>query len=114
MKLLHVVGTRPNFGYIDFLALMARAACVLTDSGGIQEETTVLGVPCLTLRTTTERPITIHEGTNRLVDPTNVRSIVAAAVEALSGARVQTPRRPEYWDGRASERIVATLAGVAN
>jgi UDP-N-acetylglucosamine 2-epimerase (non-hydrolysing) len=97
-------------GYLDFLALMASAACVLTDSGGVQEETTVLGVPCITLRTTTERPITIYEGTNRLVDPSNVRSIVAAALEALSGPRVQTPRRPRYWDGHASERIVATLA----
>ncbi len=97
-------------GYLDFLALMARAACVLTDSGGIQEETTVLGVPCITLRTTTERPVTIYEGTNRLVDPSNARSIVVAALEALSGPRVQTPRRPRYWDGRASERIVSTLA----
>lgn len=90
-------------GYLDFLALQDGAAIVLTDSGGIQEETTALGVPCLTLRTTTERPITIDQGTNRLVgiDPV---SIVEAAFDVLEhGVEV---RRPALWDGKAAGRIV--------
>ena len=93
-------------GYLDFLSVQSGARLVLTDSGGIQEETTMLGIPCLTLRTTTERPITISEGTNRLVgvDP---EKIVSAAAEALSGT-VST-RRPPLWDGRAGERIVDVL-----
>jgi UDP-N-acetylglucosamine 2-epimerase (non-hydrolysing) len=93
-------------GYIDFLALTIEAAAVLTDSGGIQEETTVLGVPCVTMRTTTERPITISEGTNRLVglDP---QAAADALKDALESPR--TPRRPHLWDGKASERIVAVL-----
>jgi len=97
-------------GYLDFLGLMASAGCVLTDSGGIQEETTVLGVPCITVRTTTERPVTISEGTNRLVDPADAPSIVASALEALGRRFGDTPRRPRFWDGRAAERIVAVLA----
>jgi UDP-N-acetylglucosamine 2-epimerase (non-hydrolysing) len=94
-------------GYLDFMKLLAEARLVLTDSGGIQEETTVLGVPCLTLRNNTERPITIEQGTNRLVglDP---QRIVAAARAVLS----EPPRPgqvPELWDGRASSRIVDIL-----
>ena len=90
-------------GYVDFLALMAEARLVLTDSGGIQEETTILGVPCLTLRENTERPITISMGTNRLVgsDPD---AIVTAASEALELPRL-APVRPPLWDGKAGERI---------
>lgn len=93
-------------GYLDFIALEAAAAVVLTDSGGVQEETTVLGVPCLTLRDNTERPITITEGTNRLVgrDP---EAVVAAALEVLHDP--PSPRRPELWDGRAGERIAVAL-----
>ncbi len=93
-------------GYLDFLALQAGAALVLTDSGGIQEETTALGVPCLTLRENTERPITISEGTNRLVgtDPTAIRS---AASDVLSNR--PAARCPALWDGRAGERIAAVL-----
>ncbi|MCH9034626.1 MAG: UDP-N-acetylglucosamine 2-epimerase (non-hydrolyzing) [Planctomycetes bacterium] len=93
----------PPLGYLDFLHLMSEAACVLTDSGGIQEETTILGVPCLTLRENTERPITIDEGTNRLVgsDPA---VIIAAFQEAVS--KPVEPKRPHLWDGRAAERIV--------
>ena len=93
-------------GYLDFLALQADARIVLTDSGGVQEETTVLGVPCLTLRENTERPITVTEGTNRLVgrDPATV---LAAAREVLAHPPEQ--RRPKLWDGRAGERIATAL-----
>lgn len=96
-------------GYLDFVALQAGAACVLTDSGGIQEETTVLGVPCLTLRDNTERPITISEGTNRLVgrDPTTV---LAAYREVRSDP--PAARRPELWDGKAGLRCAGAIAGV--
>jgi UDP-N-acetylglucosamine 2-epimerase (non-hydrolysing) len=93
-------------GYLDFIALEARATLVLTDSGGIQEETTVLGVPCLTLRDNTERPITVAEGTNRVVgrDPC---TIVEAAREVLRDG--VAPRRPALWDGHAAERIAGVL-----
>lgn len=93
-------------GYLEFLALEAQARVVLTDSGGVQEETTVLGVPCLTLRDNTERPITVTEGTNRVVgrDP---NSIVEAALDVMETG--VEPRRPELWDGRAGERIAAAL-----
>lgn len=94
--------------YMSFLHLWRDAALVLTDSGGLQEETTALGVPCLTLRENTERPITISEGTNRLVG-TDPQAIVAAAREALA-AGAPAARRPALWDGRAAERIVAVLA----
>lgn len=90
-------------GYLDFLKLMSDAHAVLTDSGGVQEETTILGVPCLTLRHNTERPITLTEGTNRLVAPTKQGILDAlAAVDGTAGA---APRMPTLWDGRAAERI---------
>lgn len=93
-------------GYLDFLALQADARLVLTDSGGVQEETTVLGVPCLTLRDNTERPITVSEGTNRLVgrDPATV---LAVAREVLDEPPER--RRPALWDGKAGERVAAAL-----
>src|SRR5262249_9497779 len=94
-------------GYLDFLKLMAHARLVLTDSGGIQEETTVLGVPCLTLRTSTERPATISEGTNTLVGLAPDR-IVAEGQKALAQPLGQV-RRPELWDGKAAARIVNIL-----
>jgi len=98
-------------GYLDFLCLMANAAAVLTDSGGIQEETTILGVPCLTLRENTERPITVAEGTNRLVRAAR-EEIVRAYREARGGgSRVR--RAPRLWDGKAAERIAAVLAADA-
>jgi len=98
----------PPLGYLDFIALEASARLVLTDSGGVQEETTVLGVPCLTLRDSTERPITLTEGTNRLVgrDPDR---IVRAAREVMA-APPPPPRRPALWDGQAGQRIAAVLA----
>ena len=94
-------------GYLDFVALQAGAAVVLTDSGGVQEETTVLGVPCLTLRENTERPITIDEGTNQLIGRDPAR-IVAAAEHVLTHG--VEPRRPALWDGKAAERIAAVIA----
>jgi UDP-N-acetylglucosamine 2-epimerase (non-hydrolysing) len=101
--------TTPPLGYLDFLNLWKDARVVLTDSGGIQEETTALGVPCLTLRENTERPITVEEGTNELVG-TDPARIVSAARRVVAGGG-KRGRRPELWDGRAAERIVAHLAG---
>ena len=98
----------PPAGYLDFIALQASARVVLTDSGGVQEETTVLGVPCLTLRENTERPITLTEGTNQLVgrDP---ERIVKTALRVLETPPPQ--RAPALWDGRAGQRIAAVLLG---
>ena len=97
----------PPLGYLDFLHLMSEARLVLTDSGGIQEETTVLQVPCLTLRENTERPVTIEEGTNRLVgiDPA---VILRAANEVLANTSKKS-RIPALWDGRAATRILDVL-----
>jgi UDP-N-acetylglucosamine 2-epimerase (non-hydrolysing) len=94
-------------GYLDFLSLMATARFLVTDSGGIQEETTALGVPCLTLRGNTERPITITEGTNRLLG-TDPASILPAASALLAGPP-GVARCPALWDGHAGERIAAVL-----
>jgi UDP-N-acetylglucosamine 2-epimerase (non-hydrolysing) len=94
-------------GYREMLALQARAGLVLTDSGGVQEESTVLGVPCLTLRDSTERPVTVTEGTNRLV-PDRSTSAILAAFRASWGKPVPV-RRPEGWDGRAAERVADAL-----
>src|SRR5581483_4768016 len=97
----------PPLGYLEFLRLTSEARMVLTDSGGIQEETTILQVPCLTLRENTERPVTIEQGTNRLVGVDPAR-ILTAALETLD-----TPRRavspPVFWDGKAGVRIVDVL-----
>lgn len=94
-------------GYLDFLHLYSNSRLVLTDSGGVQEETTVLGIPCLTLRENTERPITVTEGTNRLVgsDPETIKREAVAALERPIAA----PRAPELWDGRAAARIVDAI-----
>jgi UDP-N-acetylglucosamine 2-epimerase (non-hydrolysing) len=98
----------PPQGYLEMLGLMHDARLVLTDSGGVQEETTALGVPCVTLRDTTERPITAEQGTNTLVgnDPDRLRAAVA---EVLRGGG-KAGRLPELWDGHAGERIVAVLS----
>ncbi len=103
-KNLHLI---EPLGYLDFIGLMARAALVLTDSGGVQEETTVLGVPCLTLRDCTERPITVTMGTNAVVG-TDPERVLGAAHRALAG---DWPRGtlPEGWDGHAAARIAAIL-----
>jgi UDP-N-acetylglucosamine 2-epimerase (non-hydrolysing) len=97
-------------GYLDFMKLVAHARIVLTDSGGIQEETTVLGVPCLTLRNNTERPITCEQGTNQLVglDP---ERIIAAGLGVLA-LPVSAGRVPQMWDGQAARRIVDILVGT--
>jgi UDP-N-acetylglucosamine 2-epimerase (non-hydrolysing) len=100
------VATEP-LGYLDTLNLMAGATLVLTDSGGVQEETTVLGVPCLTLRHNTERPVTVTEGTNTLVG-TDRHRIVAEAQRILDG-QGKRGRIPRYWDGQAAQRIVECL-----
>jgi UDP-N-acetylglucosamine 2-epimerase (non-hydrolysing) len=101
------IRTVEPLGYLDFLHLMSRARLVLTDSGGIQEETTILQVPCLTLRHNTERPVTIERGTNRLVG-TDPQCILTAAREALAAPR-PAGRVPELWDGAASRRIADVL-----
>jgi UDP-N-acetylglucosamine 2-epimerase (non-hydrolysing) len=97
-------------GYLDMIALTASAGLVLTDSGGVQEETTFLGVPCLTLRSSTERPVTITEGTNRLV-PVRSRGQILAACREPPVAR-RGP--PELWDGHAAARIARALRSWAS
>jgi UDP-N-acetylglucosamine 2-epimerase (non-hydrolysing) len=92
-------------GYIEFMGLVTEARLAITDSGGIQEETTYLGIPCLTLRENTERPITISEGTNRLVRLGDL----LRHVKDVEAGKWPTGRRPALWDGRAAERIVADL-----
>jgi UDP-N-acetylglucosamine 2-epimerase (non-hydrolysing) len=111
----HPITALPNLhlvdplGYLDFMKLVAHARLVLTDSGGIQEETTVLGVPCLTLRNNTERPATVDEGTNILIGQDPVR-ILTAARQVLAAPPTVAGRVPELWDGRAAGRILDVLA----
>lgn len=97
----------PPQGYLQMLGLMAGAALVLTDSGGLQEETTALGLACLTLRENTERPITVEEGTNTLVG--SDRAAILRGVEDILGGGGKRGRMPEFWDGHAAERIAADL-----
>jgi UDP-N-acetylglucosamine 2-epimerase (non-hydrolysing) len=98
----------PPQGYLEMLGLMAGARIVLTDSGGLQEETTALGVPCLTLRENTERPITVEQGTNTMVGR-NIAEIRRHAEVILAG-RGKQGRLPELWDGHSAERVAADLA----
>jgi UDP-N-acetylglucosamine 2-epimerase (non-hydrolysing) len=107
MKALRLI---EPLGYLDFLRLYSGARLVLTDSGGIQEETTALGIPCLTLRENTERPITVELGTNRIVG-TDTKRITQAAFASLDAARdkAEPPRIPPLWDGRTAVRICDAL-----
>ena len=131
MKIINVVGARPNFmkfapyiiknngkvseavnlcdplGYLDFLKLMAEAGIILTDSGGVQEDTTILGIPCVTLRENTERPVTATDGTNVVVG-TDRSKIVEKAQEVLSCDTLES-HIPEIWDRKASRRIVKLI-----
>jgi UDP-N-acetylglucosamine 2-epimerase (non-hydrolysing) len=97
-------------GYLDFLSLESEAAAVLTDSGGVQEETTFLGVPCFTLRANTERPVTIRAGTNTLLglDPRRIADILPA-LKASVGRAPNVP--PRGWDGKAAERVAEVVCG---
>ena len=97
-------------GYFEFLSLITDAGLVLTDSGGVQEETTVLGVPCATIRDNTERPCTVESGTNELI-PLDPEKIVDAARRAMSGSW-KKGTLPELWDGKAAERVANALAGA--
>jgi UDP-N-acetylglucosamine 2-epimerase (non-hydrolysing) len=94
-------------GYLTLLGLLKEARLVLTDSGGLQEESTALGVPCLTLRANTERPVTISEGTNTLVG--NDPQQILAAYGAFRSGQGKQGRVPDLWDGLAAQRIVAIL-----
>jgi len=102
----------PPLGYLDFLALTSQARFIITDSGGLQEESTALGIPCFTVRPNTERPITVTEGTNTVVghDPVKLRQGVQSVLED----RYKQGRCPALWDGRAAERIAAVLADRHN
>jgi UDP-N-acetylglucosamine 2-epimerase (non-hydrolysing) len=102
------IAVLPPQGYLEMLGLMANAALVITDSGGMQEETTALGVPCLTMRDTTERPITVDEGTNTIVR--RDAALTLRLVDEILAGGGKRGRAPELWDGRAAERIAGHLA----
>ena len=106
-RMKNLIITEP-LGYLDFLCLMANSKLVLTDSGGIQEETTVLGIPCITLRKNTERPVTVEQGTNLLVS-IDKEKVVSKAMEAIENRVELKNRIPELWDGKAAERIAKIL-----
>jgi UDP-N-acetylglucosamine 2-epimerase (non-hydrolysing) len=99
----------PSLGYLDFLALTSQARVIVTDSGGLQEESTALGIPCLTARFNTERPITVEEGTSTLVgnDPARLRQALGTVLDGT----YKCGRCPALWDGRAAQRIAKILAG---
>jgi len=99
-------------GYLDFLALVKNASAVITDSGGIQEETTFLGVQCITMRNNTERPVTVEVGTNRITG-TNIEEVKKSVYEVLNG-NIKKGSIPELWDGRTAQRIVQIIAEKFN
>ncbi len=99
-------------GYLDFMCLVSNSALVITDSGGIQEETTILQIPCMTLRENTERPITITEGTNRLVH-IETEDILRNYNEIKSGGFSAMGKTPKFWDGKAAERIAEKIANIS-
>jgi UDP-N-acetylglucosamine 2-epimerase (non-hydrolysing) len=115
-SLLNEFLTLHSLGYLEMLSLVDGAAVVLTDSGGLQEETTVLGVPCVTLREQTERPITLTEGTNQMAPwPLTAAGIFRSFESALLKGRAFVGARcPQGWDGSASNRIVAALSSGLN
>ena len=94
-------------GYLEFVSLGGSSTLVITDSGGLQEETTSLSIPCLTLRENTERPITITEGTNKLI--TDLSILQSSIDEALTSESIQNKQKPKYWDGKTAERIVNAI-----
>ena len=101
------IRTMTPLGYLEFLNLESTATLVLTDSGGLQEETTILGVPCLTLRNNTERPVTIEHGTNIMVGPDKAR--ILDAFRRIMNGDWRPAGPPEYWDGHAAERIIRVI-----
>lgn len=109
LESLNNIRVADALGYLEFLDLMSRAAMVLTDSGGIQEETTFLGVPCLTLRATTERPVTITLGTNELLPAPDPATVLAKVRQAVTG-KWKAGAAPPLWDGQAARRIADILA----
>ena len=109
-RLKNFIITEP-LGYLEFLKLISEAKFVLTDSGGIQEETTVLQVPCLTLRNNTERPVTVTEGTNVIVG-NNYAKIITQARIIINGKFPKIGKIPKFWDGRAAQRIISVLRKV--
>jgi UDP-N-acetylglucosamine 2-epimerase (non-hydrolysing) len=108
MKFLESFRITAPLGYLDFLKLMSESCLVMTDSGGIQEETTILEIPCITLRENTERPVTITDGTNHLVNLTT-QAIVDGFREIRSKRDILKDRRPPLWDGKAAERIIELI-----
>ena len=99
---------QPPLGYLEFLAMTSQAKVIVTDSGGLQEESTVLGIPCLTLRENTERPITVDVGTSTLIG--NDAERLRQCLGQVMNGRYKTGRCPELWDGKAAQRIAQVIA----